>query len=256
MELNLKRPIVFFDIETTGLNILADRIIELAYIKVYPNGKEEEQVFRFNPEMPIPPSSTAIHHITDDDVRDKPTFKQMAKQLAEIFVGCDIAGFNSNLFDVPMLVQQLFVVGVDIDVTKVNRVDVQTIFHKKERRDLAAAVKFYCGTEMQNHHSALADVRATYDVLKAQLDRYPTLQNDVAMLAEYSSFNQNVDIAGRIILDKEGHEVFNFGKYKGQRVDKVFATDTGYYGWILNGDFTEETKRAFTRIKLRISGKS
>ena len=255
MELKLRRPIVFFDIETTGLNILTDRIIELAYIKVYPNGTEEERVYRFNPEMPIPAKSTEIHHITDDDVREQPTFKQMARQMAEVFTGCDIAGFNSNQFDVPMLVQQLLTVGVEIDVSNVRLVDVQNIYHKMERRDLAAAVKFYCGTEMQNHHSALADVRATYDVLKAQLDRYDNLENDVAKLSSFSSYNNNVDLASRIILDDAGHEIFNFGKYKGQRVDTVLAENPGYYGWILNGEFPEDTKRAFTRIKLRMGGK-
>ena len=179
MELNLKKPIIFFDLETTGVNISHDRIIELSYIKVYPNGTEEEKSMRINPEMSIPAESTAIHHITDEDVADKPTFKQIAKELAKVFEGCDIAGYNSNRFDIPLLMEEFLRAGINIELSRQKFVDVQTIFHKMEQRTLSAAYKFYCNGDLENAHSANADTRATYEVLKAQLDRYPNLKNDV-----------------------------------------------------------------------------
>ena len=256
MKLNLRNPIIFFDVESTGLNITSDRIIEIAYIKVWPNGNEESRTLRINPEMHIPEQSTAVHHITDDDVKDCPTFKQVARELGHVFEGCDIAGFNSNHFDVPILAEEMARAGVDFDVTRRKFIDVQTIYHRMERRDLAAAYKFYCGREMDNHHAALADTQATYEVLKAQLDRYPdVLQNDVEELAKISSYSRNVDLAGRFVYDDDGHEVFNFGKYKGQRVEDVLKRDTGYYGWMLNGDFTLNTKQALTRLKLKYTGR-
>ena len=252
MELNLKKPIIFFDLETTGVNISHDRIIELSYIKVYPNGTEEEKSMRINPEMSIPAESTAIHHITDEDVADKPTFKQIAKELAKVFEGCDIAGYNSNRFDIPLLMEEFLRAGINIELSRQKFVDVQTIFHKMEQRTLSAAYKFYCNGDLENAHSANADTRATYEVLKAQLDRYPTLENDVDFLAKYSSQNRNVDLAGRIVLNDQDVEVFNFGKYKGQPVETVLKKDPGYFGWILQGDFAQNTKSVLTNIKLRM----
>ena len=252
MELNLKKPIIFFDLETTGVNISHDRIIELSYIKVYPNGTEEEKSMRINPEMSIPAESTAIHHITDEDVADKPTFKQIAKELAKVFEGCDIAGYNSNRFDIPLLMEEFLRAGINIELSRQKFVDVQTIFHKMEQRTLSAAYKFYCNGDLENAHSANADTRATYEVLKAQLDRYPTLENDVDFLAKYSSQSRNVDLAGRIVLNDQDVEVFNFGKYKGQPVETVLKKDPGYFGWILQGDFAQNTKSVLTNIKLRM----
>lgn len=252
MELALRNPIVFFDLETTGTNVLRDRIVEISYIKVMPSGEETERTLRINPEMPIPPESTAIHHITDEDVKDCPTFKQVAKELAQVFLGCDIAGFNSNRFDVPLLVQEFSHAGVTIDLTRHKFVDVQNIFHKMEQRTLVAAYKFYCGKDLTEAHSANADTRATYEVLKAQLDRYPSLKNDIAFLSEFSSMNKNVDLMGRIVFNEAGKEVFNFGRYKGEEVEKVFRNDPGYYGWMMQGEFAENTKQVITRIRLRL----
>ena len=251
MELNLKKPIIFFDLETTGVNMSHDRIIELSYIKVYPNGTEEEKSMRINPEMSIPAESTAIHHITDEDVADKPTFKQIAKELAKVFEGCDIAGYNSNRFDIPLLMEEFLRAGINIELSRQKFVDVQTIFHKMEQRTLSAAYKFYCNGDLENAHSANADTRATYEVLKAQLDRYPNLKNDVEFLSNFSSFNKNVDLMGRIVYNEQGVEVFNFGKYKGVSVKEVFERrDPSYYAWMMNGDFALDTKRVITKIKL------
>lgn len=252
MKLNLKNPIVFFDLETTGINITNDRIVELCYIKVFPNGNEEAKSMRINPEMHIPETSSAIHGIYDDDVRDCPTFKQIARELANTIEGCDLAGFNSNRFDIPVLVEEFLRVGIDIDLSKRKFVDVQNIYHKLERRTLSAAYKFYCGKDLENAHSAMADTQATYEVLKAQLDRYPDdLQNDVAFLSEFSKMSNNVDFAGRMVYDENGVEVFNFGKYKGRAVKEVLRLDPGYYGWILQGDFARNTKQVLTQIRLR-----
>lgn len=252
MKLNLKNPLVFFDLETTGINITKDRIVEISLLKVHPNGKEEIKSRRINPEMPIPPQATAIHGITDDDVKDCPTFKQVAKSLADMLEGCDLAGFNSSRFDVPMLSEEFLRAGVDFDMSKRKFVDVQIIFHKKEQRTLEAAYKFYCEKELENAHSAEADTIATYEVLKSQLDRYPDLENDVAFLSkEYSSFNNNVDFAGRIIFDENGVEVFNFGKHKGKSVAQVLRNEPSYYSWMMDGDFPLNTKQMLTKIRLR-----
>lgn len=251
MELNLKNPLIFFDLETTGINITKDKIVEISYIKIYPNGKKETKTLRINPGMPIPPESTAIHHITDEDVADAPTFKEVAKELANTFEGCDIAGFNSNRFDLPLLSQEFLNAGVDVDFSRRKFIDVQTIYHKMEQRNLSAAYKFYCGKDLNAAHSALADTAATYEVLKAQLDKYPSLENSVDFLSSFSTQNKNVDLAGRIIYNDKGVEVFNFGKYKGRSVEDVLQHDTGYYGWMMNGDFPLNTKQVLTRIKLR-----
>ena len=252
MELNLKNPLIFFDLETTGIDIVHDRIVEISFIKVYPGGKEECKTRRINPEIPIPPESTAVHGITDEDVKDCPTFRAIAKSLAAQIEGCDLAGFNSNRFDIPLLVEEFLRAGVDVDLSKRKFVDVQTIFHKMEQRTLSAAYKFYCNKSLENAHAAEADTRATYEILKAQLDRYPdVLQNDIKFLSEYSCFTKNVDFAGRVVYDENGEEVINFGKYKGRPVENVLQNDPSYYDWIMNGDFPLNTKKVFTEIRLR-----
>ena len=252
MELKLTRPIVFFDLETTGTNITHDRIVEISLIKVMPDGTEIERTRRINPEMPIPAEATAIHHITDEDVCGEPTFRQVAKSLAELFSGCDIAGFNSNRFDIPMLLEEFNRVDVPIDIHTARFVDVQTIFHQREPRNLTAAYRFYCGGDLEAAHSANADTRATLEVLKAQLDRYPDLPNDVNALSDYSSHNRNVDFAGRLIYDDNNVEIINFGKHKGSPAEEVLRKEPGYYSWIMQGDFPQNTKDAFARIRLRI----
>lgn len=252
MELNLKNPIIFFDLETTGVDVSKDHIVEICYIKVWPNGNEVSRTMRINPGMHIPEQSSAVHGIKDEDVKDCPLFKDVAKDIANDFMGCDIAGFNSNRFDLPMLAEEFLRAQVDIDLTRHRAIDVQVIYHKLEQRTLSAAYKFYCGAELVNAHSALADTRATYEILKAQLDHYPeVLKNDMEFLSQFSSFTRNVDFAGRMVYDDVGNELINFGKYKGERVDVVLARDPSYYAWIMNGDFPLNTKQALTRIKLR-----
>lgn len=256
MELNLKNPIVFFDLETTGTNTVHDRIVEISFLKVSPNGKKDVKTRRINPEMPIPAEATAVHHITDDDVKDCPTFRQIAKSLAEQLEGCDLAGYNSSRFDVPLLAEEFLRAGIDVDFSKKKFIDVQIIFHKKEERTLKAAMKFYCGKELEDAHSAEADTVATYEVLKAQLDKYDDLENDIEKLsAEYSSFNNNVDLAGRIILDDKGVEVFNFGKHKGKSVREVLKNEPSFYAWMMDADFPLNTKQVLTKIRLKELGK-
>lgn len=251
MQLNLRNPLIFFDLETTGINIVKDRIVEISYVKVFPNRKEESKTLRINPGMPIPPESTAIHGITDEDVKDCPLFKDVAKTLAAQFEGCDLAGFNSNRFDIPLLAEEFLRAGVNIDLSRRKFIDVQTIFHKMEQRTLSAAYKFYCGKSLENAHTASADTMATYEVLKAQLDKYPELENDVTFLSKFSSFSNNVDFAGRMIYNEKGQEVINFGKYKGRLVEEVLSVDPGYYSWMMNSDFSLNTKQKLTEIKLR-----
>lgn len=242
MKLNLERPLIFFDLETTGTNVTQDRIVELSFIKVYPDGHDEWKTRRINPEMPIPPASTAVHHITDEDVKDAPTFRQVARSLMDIFEGCDIAGYNSNKFDVPLLIEEFSRAGYNFDVSGRRFVDVQNIFHKMEQRTLVAAYKFYCGKNLEDAHSALADTRATYEVLLGQLDRYPELENDVEKLAEFSRSGRNLDLAARIVLDDKDVPVFNFGKHKGQPVKEVFRKEPSFYSWMMQGDFPKNTK--------------
>ncbi|MDR1336316.1 MAG: 3'-5' exonuclease [Tannerella sp.] len=257
MQLNIANPLVFFDLETTGINISKDRIVEISLLKVFSNGKEESKTRRINPEMPIPPEATNIHGITDEDVKDCPTFKAIAKSLAAQIEGCDLAGFNSNRFDIPLLAEEFLRAGVDIDLNKRKFIDVQTIYHKMEQRTLAAAYRFYCDKDLDNAHSAESDTKATYEVLMAQLDRYPDLQNDVKYLSEFSSFTNNVDFAGRMIYNSKKEEVINFGKYKGRLVTEVLSIDPSYYTWVMNGDFSLNTKKILTEIRLRgIQGKS
>lgn len=254
MNLNLKRPIVFFDLETTGIDLSRDRIVEISLVKISPNGDQELKTRRINPEMPIPPEATAIHGITDDDVKDCPRFKEIAKSLAQYIEGCDLGGYNSNKFDIPMLVEEFLRADVDVDLKKRKFIDVQNIFHKMEQRTLIAAYKFYCGKDLENAHSAEADIMATYEVLQAQLDRYPELQNDVDFLAGFSERGKSADYAGRIIYNDKGQAVFAFGKHKGRVVEEVFREEPSYYAWMMNGDFPRYTKKVITEIRLR-SGK-
>lgn len=264
MELKLHNPLVFLDLETTGINIASDRIVEIALLKINLDNSEEEKLLRINPEMPIPESSSRIHGIYDEDIKDAPTFKEVAKSVAHFIEGCDLAGFNSNRFDIPLLAEEFLRAGVDIDLKKKKFVDVQAIFHKMEKRTLVAAYKLYCEKDLEDAHSAMADTKATYEVLKAQLDRYQTtefedhngavslpIQNDINQLSDFSSFDRNVDFLGRIVYDENGVEVFNFGKNKGVPVEKVLKEQPGYYGWIMNGDFPLYTKKVLTAIKLR-----
>ncbi|MBQ2950665.1 MAG: ribonuclease H-like domain-containing protein [Prevotella sp.] len=281
MKLNLQKPLVIFDLETTGLDLVKDRIIQISYIKVYPDGKETRGNEIINPEKPISADITALTGFSNEDVKDKPTFKNIASKLNEEFKGCDFAGFNSNHFDIPLLAEEFLRAGIDFDFSKCRLIDIQTIFHKMERRNLAAAYKFYCGRKMEDDfeaHRADQDTEATYRVLLGQLDKYNPetepeverqLKNDMGFLADFSKQNNNVDFAGRIvwaelkdkngntIKDKEGNpvltEVFNFGKHKGESVADVLKYDSGYYSWILGGDFTYNTKQVLTRIRLRES---
>lgn len=279
MKLNLTKPLIVFDLETTGLDLVNDRIIQLSYIKVFPDGREDRKTHNVNPERPIPRLVVELTGISDEMVKDAPTFKQIAPSLAETFQGCDIAGFNSNHFDIPLLAEEFIRAGVNFDFSLCRLIDVQTIFHKMEPRNLAAAYKFYCGKKMEEDfeaHRADQDTEATYRVLQGQLDKYnPETQpepekhlvNDMDVLAQFCRNNKNVDFAGRIIwkektddkgnvlLDEKGnpqkHEVFNFGKYKGQVVSEVLRRDPSYYSWMINGDFTNDTKQVLTRIRLR-----
>ena len=281
MKLNLQKPLVIFDFESTGLDLVKDRVIQISYIKVYPDGKEERGNHLINPEKPIPTVVEELTGIKNEDVKDKPTFKQLAQTLNQIFSGSDIAGYNSNHFDVPLLAEEFLRAGIDFDFSKCRLIDVQTIYHKMERRNLAAAYKFYCGRKMEEDftaHRADEDTEATYRVLQGQLDMYTPekqeepdriLQNDIQFLADFTKTNNNIDFAGRIvwgeqkdrmgntIVDKDGNpvltEVFNFGKYKGEPVAQVLRRDPGYYSWILGGDFTYNTKQVLTRIRLRES---
>jgi DNA polymerase-3 subunit epsilon len=251
MKLNLKNPLIFFDLETTGIDVATDRIVEISYLKVFPNGDEESKTMKVNPTIPIPPKVTAIHGITDEDVKDAPKFNEIAKSLMKVFEGSDFAGYNSNKFDLPLLAEEFIRAGADIDLKKRKFIDIQVIFHKKEQRTLSAAYKFYCNKDLVNAHSAEADTKATFEILKAQLDRYTDLPNDVDELSKFSCQNQNVDFLGRIIFNEEGREIFNFGKYKGQLVDEILKKDQGYYGWMMNGQFPLHTKNVLTAIKLR-----
>jgi DNA polymerase-3 subunit epsilon len=264
MELNLGKPIVFFDLETTGINVAKDRIVEIACIKIYPDGKEETLEQRINPEMHIPIETSEIHGIYDEDVRLKPTFKEFVNELLQFIGNADLAGYNSNRFDVPMLVEEILRVGADIDMKNRRMLDVQNIFMRMEQRTLSAAHKFYLNEELVDAHSALADTTATYKILKAQLDKYNGVEfkdrsgevstpvvNDINALSEFSSFNKNADLMGQIIFNENDEEVFNFGKYKGRLVSEVFEREPQYYEWMMKADFPSYTKKILTAIKLR-----
>ncbi len=251
MELNLKRSIAFFDLETTGINVATDRIIEISIVKVSPKGDEEWYTRRVNPEMPISPSASEVHGIKDEDVKDEPTFSDIARDLAIFLEGCDLAGYNAIKFDIPVLAEEFLRAEVDFDLRKRKYVDVQVIFHKMEQRTLSAAYKFYCDKSLENAHSAEADTAATYEILKAQLDRYDNLVNDIEKLSEFSSYNKHADLAGRIVFNKEGEEIFNFGKHKGKLVETVLKEEPGYFAWMMKGDFPLYTKKILTEIRLR-----
>jgi len=268
MQLHLKNPIVFLDLETTGINIVTDRIVEIALVKVNVDGSEDEKLLRINPEMPIPAEASMIHGIYDEDIKDAPTFKEVAKTLAKFLEGCDLGGFNSNRFDIPLLAEEFLRADVDIDLKKRKFIDVQAIFHKMEKRTLAAAYKFYCNQELTDAHSAMADTKATYEVLKAQLEVYKGVEyedakgnkslpiiNDVDKLSEFSSYDRNVDFVGRIVYDDNNVPVFNFGKNKGIPVEQVLEEQPGYFGWILNSEFPLYTKKVLTQLKLKMMNK-
>ena len=251
MELKLKKPIIFFDLETTGINIAKDRIVEISILKVFPNGNKESKTWLVNPEMEIPKEASDIHGITNERVVTEPTFKELASQVSDLIKGCDLAGFNSNRFDIPLLAEEMLRADIDFDMKNRVAVDVQVIFHKKEERTLSAAYKFYCGKTLENAHSAEADTNATYEILKAQLDKYEDLENDIKYLNEYSTHSKRADFAGFIMFDEDGDEIFTFGKYKGKKVLEILEKDKGYFSWIQNADFPLYTKKVLTAIKLR-----
>lgn len=251
MELKLHRPICFFDLETTGIDVARDRVVEIAILKVFPNGNKESKTWLVNPERPIPAQSTAIHGITDEKIANEPTFKELAPLIYNMIKDSDLAGFNSDRFDIPLLAEELLRSGVDFEMGNRVSVDIQTIFHKKEERTLSAAYRFYCNATLENAHSADADTNATYEILKAQLDRYDDLENDMKSLSEYTTRKKSVDFAGFIALNEEGKEIFTFGKHKGALVDEVLDNEPGYYGWIQNADFPLYTKKVLTGLKLR-----
>ncbi len=257
MRLNLKRPLVVFDLETTGLDISHDHIVELCYIKVEPNGNEESRTLRLRPvdalgrTVHIPEATTQLHGIKDEDVADCPTFGEVAQELVRTFENCDFAGFNSNRFDVPMLVEEFLRAGVAVDFADRCLIDVQNIFHKLEPRTLSAAYRFYCGQELSDAHSAAGDTRATLAVLEAQLDHYPTqLQNDVGFLSAFSAMNRHLDFAGRFVLDEKGIATVNFGRYKGQHVRDVLRRDPNFLKWVEQGDFPLNTKQVLLKLSL------
>jgi DNA polymerase-3 subunit epsilon len=253
LNLKLSKPIVFFDLETTGINIATDKIVEISILKVFPNGNKESKTWLVNPEMEIPKESSEIHGITNEKVATEPTFKELAKKVNEMVLGCDLAGFNSNRFDIPLLAEELMRAGIDFDMKNRKAIDVQVIFHKKEQRTLGAGYQFYCGKELEGAHGAEADTNATYEILLAQLDKYPDLENSVAALSEFSTHGERADFAGFILMNDEKQEIFSFGKYKGRTVEEVFIENPGYNNWIQNADFPLYTKKVLREIKERMS---
>lgn len=253
MNLKLSKPIVFFDLETTGVNIATDKIVEISILKVFPNGNKESKTWLVNPEMEIPKESSEIHGITNEKVVTEPTFKELAQKVNEMVAGCDLAGFNSNRFDIPLLAEELMRAGIDFDMKNRKAIDVQVIFHKKEQRTLGAGYQFYCGKELEGAHGAEADTNATYEILLAQLDKYPDLENSVDALSEFSTHGERADFAGFILMNEEKQEIFSFGKYKGRTVEEVFIENPGYNNWIQNADFPLYTKKVLREIKERMS---
>ncbi len=251
MNLKLAKPIVFFDIESTGIDVVKDRIVEISLIKINPDGSKESFTQRVNPTIPIQKEAEKIHGIKYEDVKDQPTFAAIAKKIVEYIRGCDLGGYNSNKFDIPLLAEELMRADVDFDIKKCRFVDVQVVFFKMEQRTLSAAYQFYCNKELVNAHGAESDSLATFEVLEAQLERYSELERDVESLANFTSQTKNVDFAGRVVFNKDGVEVFNFGKHKNQPVEEVFKKEPGFYKWIMNGDFPLYTKKILTAIKLR-----
>jgi DNA polymerase-3 subunit epsilon len=251
MKLKLTRPLCFFDLETTGVKIASDRIVEMAVLKLHPSGEKEEKVCRVNPECPIPAQASAVHGIYDKDVADEPNFRALSKAIYTFIKDSDLAGYNSDRFDIPLLAEEMLRAEIDFDMADFKTIDVQTIFHKMEQRTLTAALKFYCDEELVNAHAAMADTKATHDVLIAQLDRYAELGTDVDALNEFTLRKKAADFAGFIVYNKEGQECFSFGKHKGKTVDSVLEQEPGYFGWLLNADFPLYTKKVLTAIRLR-----
>ena len=251
MELKLSKPICFFDLETTGIDITKDRIVEISILKVYPNGNKESKTWLVNPTIPIPKATSDVHGITDERVAGEPTFKELAKQIHNMIKDSDLAGYNSDRFDIPLLAEEMLRAEVDFDLGNRVSVDVQTIFHKMEQRTLSAAYKFYCGKDLIDAHTASADTNATYEILKAQLDRYDNLENNIKKLSEFTYRKQIADFAGFIGYNAKGEEIFTFGKHKGKRVEDIFDEEPGYFGWLLGADFPLYTKKILTAIKLR-----
>ena len=250
MGLDLKRPLCFFDLETTGVNVVSDRIVEIAVLKLLPNGNKEGKTWLVNPEMPIPKGASDVHGITDEQVKDAPNFKTLSKEIYDFMKDCDWAGFNSDRFDIPLIAEEFMRAEVDFDLKNHKTIDVQTIFHKMEQRTLSAALKFYCDKELVNAHSAMADTDATYEVLLAQVERYEELENNLDFLSEFSTRKRSLDVAGFIVLNKENAACFSFGKHKGKTVDEVLEKEPGYFGWLLNADFPLYTKKVLTAIRL------
>jgi len=251
VELKLSKPICFFDLETTGIDITKDRIVEISILKVYPNGNKESKTWLVNPTIPIPKAASDVHGITDERVAGEPTFKELAKQIHNMIKDSDLAGYNSDRFDIPLLAEEMLRAEVDFDLGNCVSVDVQTIFHKMEQRTLSAAYKFYCGKDLIDAHTASADTNATYEILKAQLDRYDSLENNIKKLSEFTYRKQIADFAGFIGYNDKGEEIFTFGKHKGKRVEDIFDEEPGYFGWLLGADFPLYTKKILTAIKLR-----
>lgn len=251
MKLQLTKPLAFIDLETTGVSVGSDRIVEISILKLFPNYNKELKTLRVNPTIPIPESSSAIHGIKDEDVKNEPTFKQLAPQLLIFIEGCDLAGYNSNKFDIPLLVEEFLRAEVDFDISNRKMIDVQNIFHQMEQRTLSAAYKFYCDKDLVNAHSAEADTIATYEILEAQIERYNDLKNDMQFLHDFSMRTKNVDLAGRIIYNKDGVEIFSFGKHKDKPVCEVFKAEPSYYSWMMNGDFPLHTKKIITQLRLK-----
>ncbi len=264
MQLNLNRPLAFLDLETTGIKVATDRIVEICILKVNPDNSTKLKTHRINPEIPIPSEVIAIHGITDEDVKDCPVFRELAHEFVQFLENCDLAGFNSNHFDIPLLVEEFLRAGIDFDLKGRRFIDIQNIFHKMEPRNLAAAYKFYCNRELVQAHSAEADTIATYEILMAQLDRYKGVSfrekkgkvikpvvNDVRALSEFSYSTRAVDLIGHIVYDDRNQEVFNFGKHKGKSVVQVFKDEPSYYDWIMKSEFPLSTKKVVTSIKLR-----
>lgn len=268
MELKIKRPIAFLDLETTGIKVATDRIVEISIVKIHPDGRKEVKTRRVNPEIPIPIETSEIHGIYDEDVKDEPNFKHLAKSLDAFLKNCDLAGYNSNKFDIPLLAEEFLRAGVDFDVDSRYLVDVQNIFHKMEQRTLVAAYKFYCQKDLVNAHSAEADTFATFEIMEAMLDKYEGVEftdkkgkvskpviNDVKALSEFSTVNRNVDLIGHIVYNDQDEEIINFGKHKGRLVSEVFKTEPSYYDWMMRGQFPEYTKKVITKLKLKSASK-
>ena len=253
MNLSLTKPIIFFDLETTGVNIATDSIVEISILKVFPNGNKESKTWLVNPEIEIPAEAAAIHGITNEKVVTEPTFKELAATVNELIADCDLAGFNSNRFDIPLLAEELMRAGIDFDMKNRKAIDVQVIFHKKEQRTLSAGYQFYCGKNLEDAHSAEADTNATYEILLAQLDKYTDIENTVDALSEFSTHGERADFAGFILFNDDKKEIFSFGKYKGRTVEEVLIENPGYHAWMQNADFPLYTKKVLREIKERMS---